>query len=97
MLVIAGLAVPVVLQGASHRERFAEYKQENPKRAGRVKDYSSTLAQLYMLIVYGLGFFFSMLPEIYRTQIRGTGEKEFIQAASLPNGFKLICGLQTPE
>ena len=50
-----------------------------------------------MLMVYGLGVVFTLLPDLYQNYIRGQTEREFIQAAALPNGYKLICGLQTNE
>ena len=85
-----------MLQGASHRERLEKAKSENAVLA-ETKDYSKVLALLYMLMVYGMGFLFGALPEIYRLYFRGVGEKEFVQASSLPNGYKLICGLKTNE
>ena len=50
-----------------------------------------------MLIVYGLGFLFAILPGFYMNTYRGMTEKEMIQSRSLSPGYKLICGLQTNE
>ena len=57
------------------------------------KDHSKLLALIYMLVVYSLGLLFALLPTIYMSYYRGMSERETIQAKSLANGYKLICGL----
>ena len=96
----------MVLTGANHQEKLQKIQDQEAAEAEKYpfkrdidqpKDQSKLLALVYMLMVYGLGFLFALLPSIYMNHWRGTTEREMIQSKSLASGYKLICGLQTNE
>jgi len=68
---LGGLLLPVVLQAVTHKERV---KSQSKTR----DDYSQVLAILYMLMAYGLGICFFLLPELYQRLVRVTTENEYI-------------------
>jgi len=64
-LLIVGISIPIVLQGATHQEKVEKLRKEQCNEHGLKKDYSKVLALVYMFMVYGLGLIFSLLPDIY--------------------------------
>ena len=84
------------MQAASHKERLEQAKKERPIFAART-DYSMTLAVVYLLMAYGLGLLFSMMPYLYLEKIRGLTEAEKVQARTLSTGYNLMCLEQTNE